>query len=400
MVETSDLSCSDIVAPAGKAVRVLHVISGLAVGGAEMALYRLVTNSHDARYAHAVVALTPDGALAPRIREAGVELVTFDFKSSPVSHFFALLALIRRKQPDVVQTWLYHADMVGGLAARLAGIRNVVWGVRTCELTDGDARFTTVVRQLCAKLSHFVPKTIVCVAEAARNGHAHVGYDPARMVVIPNGFDMSRLIASDEQRERMRSDCGFDAGHVVIGNLGRFNASKDQHNFVRAAGLLAKQHGNVRFLMVGRNVDSQNPELGQLIEATGMADRFVLLGERADVPACLAAMDIFCLSSRAEAFPNVVGEAMAMGLPSVVTDVGDAAMLVADTGLVVQKENPPALADGLARLVAMTEGERHAMGQRARQRIQSEFALERTRERFEAIYQRLAEESRNRCAAL
>lgn len=400
MVETPDLSCSDIVSPAERALRVLHVISGLAVGGAEMALYRLVASSRDERYLHTVVSLTPDGALAPRIREAGIELVTFDFRTSPLSHFLALLALIRKKQPDVVQTWLYHADMVGGLAARLAGIRNVVWGVRTCELTDGDARFTTVVRLLCAGLSRHVPQTIVCVAEAARSGHARVGYDPSRMVVIPNGFDMSRLMASDEQRERLRTECGFDAEHVVIGNLGRFNASKDQHNFVRAAGILAKQYGKVRFLMVGRNVDSGNPELGQLIEATGVADRFVLLGERADVPACLAAMDIFCLSSRAEAFPNVVGEAMAMGLPSVVTDVGDAAMLVADTGLVVPKENPPALAEGLARFVAMTAGERRAMGQRARRRIQSEFALERTRERFEAIYQRLAEENRNRCAAL
>lgn len=400
MVETPDLSCSDIVSPAERALRVLHVISGLAVGGAEMALYRLVASSRDERYVHTVVSLTPDGALAPRIREAGIELVTFDFRTSPLSHFLALLALIRKKQPDVVQTWLYHADMVGGLAARLAGVRNVVWGVRTCELTDGDARFTTVVRLLCARLSHHVPQTIVCVAEAARSGHARVGYDHSRMVVIPNGFDMSRLMASNEQRERLRAECGFGTEHVVIGNLGRFNASKDQHNFVRAAGILANRYGNVRFLMVGRNVDSSNPELGQLIAATGMADRFVLLGERADVPVCLAAMDIFCLSSRAEAFPNVVGEAMAMGLPSVVTDVGDAAMLVADTGLVVPKESPLALAEGLARLVAMTAGERREMGQRARQRIQSEFALERTRERFEAIYQRLAEENRNRCAAL
>jgi len=374
--------------------RVLHIISGLTVGGAEMALYRLVTSSRGGDYTHAVVALTPGGALGERLRDAGIELTAFDFKSAPVSQFFDLLSLMRRSRPDIVQTWLYHADMFGGVAARLAGNPNVIWGIRTTELTAGDSRFTVVVRKLCAWLSHWIPRAIVCVAEAARRVHEQVGYDTDRMVVVPNGFDLSRLVADADQVAVLRRQCGFGDDDMVVGTLGRFNAAKDQHNFIRAAGLLADQHRQLRFLMVGRELDSGNGELMRWIDETGHADRFVLLGERSDVAVCLAAMDIFCLSSRAEGFPNAVGEAMAMGVPCVVTDVGDAAMLVADTGVVVPRENSPALAEGIASLLAVTPEARKQLGQKARQRVLSEFTVERVRERFEAIYQRLTREKR------
>jgi glycosyltransferase involved in cell wall biosynthesis len=371
--------------------RIMHVISGLTVGGAEMALYRLVTGSRSGNCTHAVVALTPDGALGPRLREAGIELTAFDFKTSPVAHFFGLLSLMRKTRPDIVQTWMYHADMFGGVAARLAGNRNVIWGIRTTELTAGDARATVLVRSICAWLSRWVPHTIVCVADAAWRTHVRVGYDASRMIVVPNGFDLSSMAASAEQRDLLRQACGIGAEELVIGTVGRFNASKDQHNFVRAAGLLAQRHEGLRFLMVGRGLDKGNGELMQWIGQTGCAERFTLLGERADVPLCLAAMDIFCLSSRAEGFPNAAGEAMAMGLPCVVTDVGDAALLVADTGVVVPKEDAPALAGGLERLLAMGPDARRSMGQRAQARIHAEFTVERSRERFEAIYQRLTE---------
>jgi len=381
--------------------RILHVITGLTVGGAETALCRLVTASRGGDCTHAVVALTPGGVLAQRLHEAGVELTHFDFRAAPVSNFFGLLKLIRRTRPDIVQTWMYHADMLGGLAARLAGNRNIVWGIRVTELVGGDARATTLVRNACALLSRWVPHTIVCVAEAARRSHIRAGYDASRMMVIPNGFDLPKLEAAKEQRDALRSSCGFGPDDLVIGNIGRFNANKDQRNFVRAAGLLARSFGNARFLMVGRDIDAANSELADWIAQTGCAHRFALLGERTDVPACLAAMDVFCLSSRTEGFPNVVGEAMAMALPCVVTDTGDSAVLVGETGAVVPKEDCKALAEGMASLAALSPAARQQLGQRARARIQSEFTMEKARARFEAVYQDLMREApqgRRQCA--
>ena len=374
--------------------RVLHVISGLKVGGAEMALYRLILGSRGSEYEHRVISLTPGDDMRSRFIEAGVEPVFLDVKRAPIGGFLRLAGLVREIRPDIVQTWMYHADLFGGLAARVSGVRHVIWGVRTTDATAGGSRSIAAVRKVCAHLSHWVPRTIVCAAEASRRAHIGLGYDRRRMIVIPNGFDMSRLVASEEQRNVLRAQCSFTDANVVVGSLGRFNRAKDQENFVRAAGLLARTDENVRFLMVGRDVNGGNPALAEWIRESGCGDRFVLLDERKDVPVCLSSMDIFCLSSRTEGFPNVVAEAMAMRLPCVVTDVGDAAMLVGDCGIVVPKENPQALAEGLGRLLAVSAGERRRMGLAAMERVRSGFTIESTRRRFEDVYRNLLEEVR------
>jgi glycosyltransferase involved in cell wall biosynthesis len=223
------------------------------------------------------------------------------------------------------------------------------------------------------------------VAEASRTAHVVYGYDLTRMVVVPNGFDLSWTATAD-QRAILRAQCGFGAIDVVIGSLARFHPVKDPENFVRAACLLAQKHECVRFMMVGRNMDAGNVELARWIAGTGYANRFVLLGERADVPACLKSMDIFCLHSRTEGFPNAVGEAMVMGLPCIVTDVGDAALLVADRSMVVPKEDSRALAHALERLLTMEPEARCRLGREAKARIQADFTIRRTRERFEQVY--------------
>ena len=367
--------------------QVLHVITGLEVGGAEMALYRLILAFRDSPYAHTVIALRPGGGMYRRFVESGIRLIVLDVRRSPVSHLLRLYRLIRTLRPDIVQTWLYHADFLGGLAARLAGNRNVIWGVRTTDVDGGCARATAFVRQACASLSRWVPHTIVCVAEAARRSHSLLGYDSDRMVVVGNGFDLSSLASNQFQRRQLRAQYGVDDDDVVVGTLGRFNLDKDHENFVQAAGQLVEQHARLRFLMVGKGLDANNNDLMRWINATGHADRFVLLGERSDAAACLAAMDIFCLSSRTEAFPNAVGEAMAMGLPCVATDVGDVAVLMADTGVLVPKANPSALAQGVAGLMARGPAYRQQMGQRAKERIRGTFTMACVRERFELIYE-------------
>lgn len=203
---------------------------------------------------------------------------------------------------------MYHGDLFGGLAARLAGCNSVIWGIHSTNLAGSGARSTVWVRAVCATLSHWIPRVVVCVAEASRQIHVALGYRADRMMVIPNGFDLAQLQATNIAVAVFRSACGFAVDDVVVGSLGRFNHDKDQLNFVRSAGLLGLRFPEVRFLMVGRNCDANNVELMGWIAATGFADRFVLLGERNDAPVCLAAMDVLCLSSRSEAFPLVVGK--------------------------------------------------------------------------------------------
>jgi glycosyltransferase involved in cell wall biosynthesis len=376
-------------------IRIIHVIVGLNVGGAELMLKRLIeAHQNSTVFVHEVITLTDVGTVGAQLRGAGIKVHPVGMSSvwSVPNAIFKLVQLIRKRKPAIVQTWMYHADLLGGLAARLAGNRNVIWGVRTTDVGAGGTATTTMIMHLCARLSRWVPRAIVCAAEASRRVHEKVGYDGSRMTVISNGFDLSRLVATAADRTGLRDASGLDASDVVVGMLGRFNMAKDQRNFVQAAGLVAKAHPRARFLLVGRGLDSSNVELNGWINETGFAGRFVLLGERSDVAACLSAMDVFCLSSRTEGFPNVVGEAMAMGLPCVVTNVGDAARLVADTGYVVPKENPSALAAGLEKMLELDPAQRAALGAKAKGRIAADFTIERARQRFESLYDSLDKE--------
>lgn len=379
-------------------MRVLHIIVGLDAGGAELMLKRLVEFAiSDSSQQHAIVSLSGSGTLGPQLEARGIKVFSLGMTSffQIPGILWRLTKLMRMQRPDIVQTWMYHADFLGGVAARLAGIKRVIWGIRTTDVNSRNSRTTALLRGICAALSKFVPRLIVCAADASRRSHILAGYDAKRMVVVPNGFDLSRFNVACSQRDAIRESCGFDPETVVIGYVGRFHQDKDQENFVRAAGLLAARHSNVRFLMVGRNLDGVNVELREWILKTGYADSFTLLGERTDVPACLSSMDIFCLSSRTEGFPNVVGEAMATGLPCVVTDVGDAALLVADTGIVVPKEDASALLMGMERLLALNPAERVRLGQLAKTRICSEFSMQRSLERFTSLYQKLIDEGKN-----
>ena len=375
--------------------RVLHIISGLEIGGAETALYRLIDASRESSYRHSVACLSAAGPISERLAKSNIPTHHFRLKQSPILETMRLCVLIIRSRPEVVQTWMYHADFIGGVIARICSGAKVVWGVRTTGLVAGSSRGTKVVRSFCAAFSRLIPHAITCAADASRRSHISIGYKASLFHVIPNGFDLNGFFISSAQREVIRLQFGFSEGHRVVGCLGRFHPAKDHHNFVQAARLVAVKHANVRFLMIGRGLDSHNAELAGWLAQTGVADRFLLLGERSDVSLCLAAMDLFCLPSRTEGFPNVVGEAMAMGLPCVVTDVGDASFLLGDGGAVVPKEDSQALASGLLRILEMPYQERVDLGAKGKARVRAEFSMERTRERFEAVYRHVLAKERS-----
>jgi glycosyltransferase involved in cell wall biosynthesis len=373
-------------------VNVLHVIIGLEAGGAEHVLRRLVQSHRDHReIRHSIVSLTEYGELGEQLRADGLEVRALGMRGLLGAPRVALQLsrIMRERRPDIVQTWMYHADLMGGLAAKAVGIQNIIWGVRSADMIKGTAYSTFLIRRICAQLSRWLPVKIICAAEASRAAHEAIGYDASKMMVIPNGFDVPAIELLTQPRQSLRSQCGWSGDEFVIGCVGRFNYYKDHANFVEAAGLLAASRPAARFLMVGKGLDSTNDELRTMIARTGVVDRFRLLGLRTDISNCLAAMDAFCLPSRSEGFPNVVGEAMSVGIPVVATDVGDVRVLMADTGIIVPKENAAALSAALAEIMAMPPDARRGRGLTGRQRIAMEFSMTRTRERFESVYESL-----------
>ncbi|MGY2313641.1 glycosyltransferase family 4 protein [Pseudomonas sp. SDO5522_S412] len=373
-------------------MKVAHVIIGLHIGGAELMLLRLC-DSFKAQGVdeHRVISLTDLGEVGVRLRASGIAVETLQMRGKwdLLGVMIKLISNFRRQKPDIVQTWMYHSDLIGGVAARLVGVKHVIWGIRTTDVSSGGGKATIVIRKLCAYLSNVVPDAIVCAAQASRETHIEAGYAPGRMKVISNGFDLERLTATAQERASIREGQGIGPDDMVIGSLGRFNEVKDHSNFIKAAGIVAGRFPKTIFLMVGRDIDRGNAALMAEISLTGHADRFVLLGERKDVPACLKAMDIFCLHSFTEGFPNVLGEAMSMGVPCVTTDVGDAALLLGGLGPVVPARDVRALSDALISLLSASATERAAMGQSVYKRIAENFTMKRTEKQFKDLYDRV-----------
>jgi glycosyltransferase involved in cell wall biosynthesis len=369
----------------------MHIIVGLKPHGAETMLKRLIEAAPSEFPNTVVVSLTSIEVIGEALRDQGVTVQALNMTSgfSAFLGLWRLTKLIRRYQPDIVQTWMYHADFLGGLAARLAGHNNIVWGVRRTSLSFGDSFQTAFVMKLCVLLSRWIPKRIICNAEAAKGAHISAGYRADRMLVIPNGFDFSRFDTTLVQRTDFRRANGFKESDIVVGAVSRFHPDKGQFNLIQAAAIVARNQPNAKFLLVGRGCDSGNATLVEWLDLHALKDRFVLLGERNDVPACLAGMDVFCMPSRTEGFPNGLGEAMAVGLPCVATAVGDAGLLVGDAAILVPPEDDQALAQGLLSVMAMPNEQREDLGQRARRRVRTDFPIVKARERFNLVYQQL-----------
>jgi glycosyltransferase involved in cell wall biosynthesis len=373
-------------------MRVVHIITCLDVGGAETMLTRLLLSAAHPGKDQFVISLKDVGPLGLQLQQQGVTVYSINMTASfaGLKAFFGLVFLLRRLKPDVVQTWMYHADLCGGLAAAMAGCRRIVWGIRG-TFTPIGRPWTHRVMKLCARLSRFIPSKILCVAESSRQSHIAYGYCAKRMHVIGNGLDLAAFDQLTRQKVDFRQLGGWSSEQVLIGCVGRYHPDKGQDLFIQSAAKLLLRYPACRFVMIGRDCDSANQQLQSLIKQFALSDSILLLGERADIPSCLAGLDLFCLPSRTEGFPNVLAEAMAAGLPAVATDVGDVRRLVADTVLVVAPNDTAALTAAMTELLDMTREQRHQLAQNGRLRVERYCSIQAVRRQYEEFYQELLE---------
>lgn len=358
---------------------IVHVITGLGDGGAEGVLYRLLCRDTESR--HLVVSLTDEGKYGPLLREQGIDVHCLRMaRGRPsVRAFLRLVRLLRRLRPDLVQTWMYHADLIGGLAARCAGIRPLCWNVRHSTLDpDTTSRATILVARLCAALSGRLPARIICCAQTAADTHRAIGYAADRIVVIPNGYDTERLVPCAEARQAIRAELGVDDGEILIGCVARFHPDKDHATLAEALGWLLSSGHRWRCLLVGEGMAEQNAQLWSILQRNHVTSRCILLGKRSDIPRLMNALDVHVLASSSEGFPNALAEAMACGVPCVATDAGDARQIVGSTGWIVPIRSPQALATALTS--AMDErpsADAWALRKRdARLRIEQAYSLD------------------------
>ncbi|PZS07204.1 MAG: hypothetical protein DLM70_03855 [Chloroflexi bacterium] len=370
-------------------MKIVHLITGLNVGGAETMLFKLLSNMDAGRFENHVVSLSDIGVVGARIRSLGLPVYGLGMRPGrPTPRSLrVLMRLLRGQRPSVLQSWMYHADLVGLPMGRLCRVPRVVWNVRCSDFVGNSSRRTTGwVSKACATMSAY-PDAVIVNSDAGRRFHSALGYHPKQWLVIPNGFDLGRYKADPRARMRVGSELRLDPSSLVVGMVARYDATKDHQTFVRAAGALNTKRPGVHFLLAGRGVTWANDTLVQWIDEAGVRDRMHLLGEREDVPELLSSLDIATLSSsHSEGFPNVIGEAMSCEAPCVVTDVGDSAAIVADSGIVVPPRDPTALAAGWLRLLDLGPEKRSVLGGKARERVQQHYSLDHVVTRYQDLY--------------
>lgn len=362
----------------------MHIIGSLDIGGAEMMLCKLVTAADRKRIHHCVVSLLPSGILQNRLVAAGAEVLTLNMARDRLdfSAFLRLARLIRKRKPDLVHTWMYISDIIGGIAARLAGSVPVIFSIRHGSFIVDRTR-TIVLARLAALLSHFIPARIIACSTTAGEVHRQIGYASELIDVIPNGFTIDDHTSL---QGKLRSHLGVKPAAKLVGMIGRYTPEKDHKNFITAAAKVKNKIPAAEFIMCGTGVEKGNAALLAAINAVGLSDCFHLLGKQIDTAWIFADLSFFVSSSASEAFPNVIGEAMASGIPCVVTDVGDCAHIVGNTGIIVPPHDPEALALGMIEMLQKTSEELKSAGEKARERLTQNFSLSAIARRYEKSY--------------
>ncbi|NQU70453.1 MAG: glycosyltransferase [Rhodospirillales bacterium] len=364
-------------------LNLLHLITDLDVGGTETFLSRLVDRMDRARFRNVAVALNGDGIIADRIRRSGIEVLSLGMArgGTDVRAVMRLVRILRRERPHLIHSWLYHADMLGLVAGKIAGVKCIAWNIRC---SDMDMKLysgrTALLRRVLAVASR-MPQAVVCNSEAGRAFHESIGYRPHHWEVIENGVDTDQFKSDPAARNRIREELGVSPATPLIGVVARHDPMKGHANFLCAVTGLR----DVEIVFVGRGMETGNDALGRLI--TPDHPPIHLLGERSDIVDILSALDIFCMPSGfGEGFPNALVEAMSCGVPCVATDVGDAARLVGSGGIIVPPADPDFLGKGIAEYIDLGVEGRARIGDAARERVIRNFDIDLSVKRYEDFY--------------
>jgi glycosyltransferase involved in cell wall biosynthesis len=381
------------------ALRICFISTALQTGGAEMMLLKLLSIL-SASINATVISLADHGTVGPLIEAEGVSVHALGLGagSSALLAPFTLSRIVRAFKPDVIQGWMYHGNLAAALAAQIGWRRPVLWAIRQSLYDISlEKKGTAAVIRTGALLSAVSPVEIIYNSTVAARQHEQFGYDPGRTRVIPNGFDIDKFTPRSADRADMRAKHGISDDTLVVGLVARFHPMKGHAIFLRAGAYLRQDGRDVCLVMVGRNTGSENASLASAIRETGMVGHVLSLGERSDMSSVNSMFDVVCsASSWGEGFPNAIGEAMACGIPCVVTDIGDSALVVGETGMVVQANDPRALASAIASLHDAGRDARRALGLAARKRVIEKFSLATVVSEYESLFHRTAERSLRR----
>ncbi len=374
---------------------ILHFTYSIGGGGAEAMLVNLVESLDPSQFRTVVVAVnaSPWPHAAKRIRDAGASLHDLEGEAYLSRSTLARLRMVlHAERPDVMQTWMHHADLVGGWVARIAGVKKVLWSIHCREIhrNPGESAVKSAFfRRALGLSSKFIPSRILSCSAAAIEDHVKKGYPRKKMLWIPNGIDASRFRPSEQARVATRAELGIPEGAPLIGYVGRFHEMKDLPTFFRAAALLQQKLPDAHFVLCGGlEVELSETEREAFATIPNRTQvRFVPF--RADPWNLYPAFDIFSLSSRTEACPMTVMEAMACGVPCITTEAGDCSRLLDEVGHTVPLHDAEGLAKAWQVTTTLDASTLHELAEASRQRVIERFTIAGATQRYAETYAQL-----------
>lgn len=368
---------------------ILHIITGLNTGGAERSLHSLLSGGLAVRHQCHVVCLKDMGDFGAKIEALGVPVYLLGMthrRASPLA-LLRLGRIVREIRPDLIQGWMYHGNLAASTARVMAiGRPFLSWNIRQSLDNIANDKPSTRAAIRAVRMLSGQPDCILYNSYVSRAQHEAFGYHSAHGGVIPNGFDTSIWRPDPLARQRMRATLGLRPNDKLVGFVGRYHPMKDIPNFLHAMAGLMAANPQVHCAIIGQDAGPENPALTPYFNALPEG-RFHVFGRRNDVAQLMPGLDLLCLSSRwGEAFPNVVGEAMACGVPCVATDVGDCRHVIGNTGRIVPASDPVALREALCEVLLLGEDARLSLGAKARARIDEHFSLSATVDKYTFLY--------------
>ena len=374
-----------------KKQKVLHIITGLNVGGAERALYNILRGGVRHSCETVVLSLRDDGLYGPLIRKLGVPVLSLDLAKQPLPNkkHLDFFRCIREHRPSIIQGWMEHGNLAATLASGFATPQpRLFWNIRqTLGGLQGKKWTTRQIIRINRSLSN-KPDAIIFNSSRAIEEYATFGFNTTTATLIPNGFDTTAFTPCSREAERNGIQRSRKHEQITIGHVGRFAPMKNQVQLLRSVQNLMRQDRRIQVVMVGEGLDDRNTTITEEIDPD-LRPRIFLHGRRSDVELFYPVFDFFVLSSvYGEGFPNVIGEAMASGVPCVATDVGDCSEIIADTGIVVEPNNQQSLQQAIKDMASLGVDKRAALGRKARERVRTHYDLKKVSEFYERLYSR------------
>lgn len=374
-------------------MKILHIINTLEHGGAQSVLLQLAKGLNAEKNSQAVIILKQQNQLSVKF-----EALNIPVKFIHPINLFKLIKTIRAYQPDLIQTWLYHSDLIGCLVKFFNWRVPLIWGVHHTTDNLKTLKPTTAwIVRILALLSNWIPNQIICCSESAYQTHLALGYSKEKMVVIPNGVDTSYFQPNSSASDLIKKELGLEEKVCLIGMFARYHPQKDFQTLIHAAKNLLQKNSRIHFVLAGAGVDSSNQELMGWVKSENLQNHFHLLGNRNDMPTLIAAMKVITLtSSHGEAMPQILTEAMACGVPCVATNIGDVKKIISETGFVVEAKQPASLAEAWQKLIELKDEEYNLLAVKTRERAVRFYDSQLMTNQYNKIYRALIQNEDNK----